>query len=228
MKIALIDSGIGGLTLFRELIKECPKHQYVYFADTYAHPYGSKKERYLLERLRSIVTYLYEINVEVVVLACNTASTIALESLKKEFALNFIGVIPSLEGKVENTLIMCTPLTAKSNRIISYKQKGAQVYVNPCLAMLVERYYNDLKKLKEYLYYELKSYQAERVILGCTHYVFLKDIVEEIVGAKCSTCFEKVIDVVKAFPKGEEGLRFIFTGGREEGRYKDLLFGDIR
>lgn len=228
MKIALIDSGIGGLTLLRELIKECPKHHYVYFADTYAHPYGSKKEGYLIERLRSIVTYLYEIKVEVVVLACNTASTIALESLKKEFALNFLGVIPSLEGRAENTLIMCTPLTAKSNRIISYKQSGAMVYANPCLAMLVERYYNDLKKLKEYLYYELKNYQAERVILGCTHYVYLKDIVEEIVGAKCSTCFEKVIETVKGLQKGEEGLHFIFTGGREEGRYKNLLFSDIR
>ena len=227
MKIALIDSGIGGLTLLKELLKECPNHQYVYFADTYAHPYGSKTKEYLIGRLCSIVNYLYEIKVETVILACNTASTVALESLKKEFPMPILGIIPKLENKGEETLVMCTPLTAKSEIVKRYLQEGAKLYANPCLALLVERYVGEWGKLKKYLQNELKDYQVKKVVLGCTHYVYLKEIIEEITGASSNSCFEELIDTVKTFPKGKGDVNFIFTGGREDGRYKDLLFGDI-
>lgn len=225
MKIALIDSGIGGLTLLNALLKGSLEHQYIYFADTFSHPYGTKRRDYLLNRLRAIVTFLEEKGAEVIILACNTASSVALETLNSEFSLPVLGVIPKGEPEREKTLVMCTPLTARSAPVLRLKEKGAEIYANPCLAKMVERYHSNLNALKNYLYLELKDYSVERVVLGCTHYVFLKDMVSEITGAKCDECMDEVIDYVARLPKGEKDLSFIFTARNEEQRYRLILEG---
>ncbi|MBQ8178341.1 MAG: aspartate/glutamate racemase family protein [Clostridia bacterium] len=223
MKIALIDSGIGGLTLLKRLLKSFPKADYIYFADTYAHPYGSKDADFLRFRLLKIVELLYERRADIVVFACNTASSVMLQG-EHDFPLPVLGVSPKV-NEPQGTLIACTPLTACSPKVKEYAEKGACVYANPCLATLVERYVRNLSRLENYLYLELSRYDVERVVLGCTHYVYLKDIVAKVTGAKVDDCFTPVVNELQKFaPNGGSGkLDFIFTAQNERKYYLELL-----
>ena len=225
MQIALIDSGIGGLTLLKQLLEVCPQNDYMYFADSYAHPYGKQNAQALKIRLKNVSELLYERGAEMIVFACNTASTVALEYVSKALCIPVIGVKPICTS-TRNTLIMCTPLTAQSDLIKEYEKRGAKIYSNPCLAPLIERYYANLDVLDEYLRYELKeASKNEKIILGCTHYVFLKEKIEGITGVKCNNCYDEVIEEVRALSScdGKGRLRFIFTGPRKEKEYLEIL-----
>ena len=196
MKIALIDSGIGGLTLLKRLRTQYPQTDYLYFADTYAHPYGSLDKCYLKERLFSIAELLYERRADMIILACNTASTIALHDLKARFDIPILGVLPRCD-EPKDTLIACTPLTACSKMVVEYKDRGAKIYSNPCLATLIERYISNLDRLSHYLTEELSRYSVERVVLGCTHYVYLREMVQKITGASVFDGFDDILDIIK-------------------------------
>ncbi len=223
MKIALIDSGIGGLTLLKKLQYRFPSADFLYFADTYAHPYGSKDVEYLRIRLSQIVELLYEKRADVVVFACNTASSVMLLD-RDAFPVPILGVLPIVE-EPRGTLIACTPLTAQSDRVQEYVNRGALLYANPCLATLVERCVRDLSRLNGYLTEELYRFNVERVVLGCTHYVYLKDIVQKITGAETLDCFDGVVDELQKHyvQGGSSKLEFIFTGKNESRYYLDLL-----
>lgn len=224
MKIALIDSGIGGLTLLKRLRTQYPKTDYLYFADTYAHPYGSLDKSYLKERLFSIAELLYERRADMIILACNTASTIALHDLKARFDIPILGVLPKCD-EPKGTLIACTPLTARSKMVVEYKDRGAKIYSNPCLATLIERYISNLNRLSHYLTEELSRYSVERVVLGCTHYVYLREMVQKITGASVLDGFDDILETLKCHSPNNGGgtLDFIFTGKKESARYLDVL-----
>lgn len=227
MRIALLDSGIGGLNLLKRLMALYPHNDYVYFADTYAHPYGKLDKEYLIIRLTHIAELLYEQGAEIIVFACNTASTVALEEVKRALPIPVLGVKPVYVPTGESTLIMCTPLTASSETIKEYQKSGALVYANACLAPLVERYIRDLSRIEGYLYEELKKYKnLEKIVLGCTHYIYLKDIIERLSGAKTLDCLDAVTEELSSFNLGSGGgtLKFIFTGPSEEGNYRRILW----
>ena len=225
MQIALIDSGIGGLTLLKRFINECPSNDYVYFADTYAHPYGKERASALQTRLIHVAEFLYERGAEALVFACNTASTIALDRVQKTAPIPVYGVQPIYE-KGDDALIMCTPLTAQSPLVKKYGEEGATIYANPCLAPLVERYYKDLNALEDYLESELKKYRNNsKIILGCTHYVYLKEQIERVTGIKSYDCYDGVINKIGEISRGggANTVKFIFTGPRKEEEYKEIL-----
>ncbi len=226
MHISLLDSGIGGLTLLNEMIARFPHCHYTYFADTYAHPYGTKSLDYLSLRINGIVDLLVERGADVIVLACNTASSVALTALQKECAVPVLGVAPIASPLKEKTLILCTPLTAKSEKLKTYVKDGAVVYANACLAPLIERYSSDLTRLKPYLEYELSPYRGvERAVLGCTHYVYLEEEISTILKAKISTSFAPIMEKLEDLVVEEQTykLDFIFSGNSLEGNYREIL-----
>ncbi len=226
MHIALLDSGIGGLTLLNELVRRFPSAHYTYFADTYSHPYGTLGKEYLGTRINEIVLLLLERGADVVVLACNTASSVALKPLKEVTSVPIFGVEPLACPLKEKTLIMCTPLTARSAKVVAYQEAGARIYANGCLASLVERYVNDVSPLREYLEKELALYVGvERVVLGCTHYVFLEGEIKELLGTKTSNSFEPILNGVASLYRTDEPykLDFIFSGRRTEAEYRQIL-----
>ena len=225
MRIALIDSGIGGLTLLKRLLDRCPANDYVYFADTYAHPYGRERANSLKVRIARIAELLYENGAEMLIFACNTASTVALDFVKKELPIPVFGVKPTYV-KEEKTLIMCTPLTAKSELVKGYEREGAKVYANLCLASLIEENRFNVKALDDYLNNELQTYKGmDKIVLGCTHYVFVREGIEKATGAKTCDCYDKIIEEVESLSAkaGRGRLRFMFTGPRKDEEYNEIL-----
>lgn len=225
MRIGLIDSGIGGLTLLKELRKVCPSNDYTYFADTYAHPYGKWNSHALKTRLVNVAELLYEIGSEVIIFACNTATTIALDEVQEKLPIPILGVKPECANP-KNSLILCTPLTATTSLIKGYQDKGAKVYTNLCLASLIERYVGELDVLNDYLKSELSTYpKPQNLVLGCTHYVYVSNQLEKITGATACTGFESIITFVKSFStlKGEGSIKYIFSGPRKAEEYAQIL-----
>ena len=162
--IALIDSGIGGLSLLKELIKKYPNENYIYLADNLNLPYGNKSKKWLVARIRELVNYLYDnFNVKLVMLACNTAST-CLGEINKNSPVKVIGL--DLNSCASNDYtILCTQLTSKHY---------GNLNTLPCskLASYIEDNIFDKKAINRYLKRTLTKANIgeQNLILGCTHY----------------------------------------------------------
>lgn len=194
--IGVFDSGVGGLTVVREIIKQLPNENVIYFGDTARVPYGTKSAETVTRYSLEIADFLLSKNVKSIVVACNTASALALEALKKKYEIPVIGVIsPAVWKAVSSSTkkrigIIGTEATISSNtyqRQIKSFSKDAQVFAKPCplLVPLVEEGWLDceitLSVLNIYLK-ELMSKKIDSLILGCTHYPLLKNAIEKTLG----------------------------------------------
>lgn len=190
--IGMFDSGVGGLTVLKEIVKECPNESIVYLGDTKRFPYGSKSKETIIELTKKGIEFLISKNVKAVVIACGTATSQALEEVQKCYDIPIIGIINSAvryikDKEYKNIGVIATTGTIRSkgwqnkineiipDAIISYK-------ACPLLAPMAEEGWtnNEIARLtiKEYL----KGFKnVECLILGCTHYpLFTKFIKEEL------------------------------------------------
>jgi glutamate racemase len=195
--IGVFDSGLGGLTVVKELIRHLPNERIVYFGDTARVPYGTKSGETIIRYSREIVRVLLKHKVKMVVVACNTASSLALDVLKKEFDLPILGVIePGVRKAVDVTRnkkvgIIATSSTVKSGK---YAAKIAQLNKNiavtsracPLFVPLVEEGWFDhavtYQVARQYLG-DMKKNKIDTLILGCTHYPLLKGVLRNVMGA---------------------------------------------
>lgn len=146
--IGIIDSGIGGITILKEIIKTLPKQKYIYYSDSINNPYGDKNYNELFNIVEKNVSFLIEKGCKVIVLACNTISTMCFDNLKEKYTqIKFIETYPAYElvQKMHlkgNTLIMATHATVKSNKFkeIYNKYNDNKTLVVGCsgLAELIE------------------------------------------------------------------------------------------
>ncbi|MFQ6724172.1 MAG: glutamate racemase [Clostridia bacterium] len=162
--IGVIDSGIGGLSLLKNLVKKYSAENYIYLADNLHMPYGNKSKTWIIDRIGELINYLYDnFNVKLIVLACNTASS-CLEQINKISPVKVIG-LDLKSCIVDDYNILCTKLTAKN-------YSGLNTY--PCnrLAEYIEDNIFDQKALGRYIKRVInKADIAEQnIILGCTHY----------------------------------------------------------
>lgn len=186
-KIGVLDSGIGGTTVLKEIIKLLPNEEYVYYADTKNNPYGEKSEEELFNIVSKIVEFLInEKNCKMIVLACNTATTRCMKRLKKKYPnMLFVGTVPAIkvvtDHKFKNTLVLATPATIESERtkeLIEVNKKGDQeITLISCkdLANAIER--KDKAKIKSILLdlrKKTKDKKIDSIVLGCTHYSLIK------------------------------------------------------
>jgi len=183
-KIGVFDSGIGGVTVLKEIIKILPKENYIYYSDSANNPYGNKTQEEIIARCDEIVKYLVEQNCKAIVIACNTASAKAVDILRKMYPqIPFIAIEPAYKmvhdfSYDKSTLIMATKGTIESERfnILYTKYNNHKTYILPCvgLADIIEA--GDEKELKEYLTENLSVYKekVQNVVLGCTHYPLIK------------------------------------------------------
>lgn len=209
--IGIFDSGLGGLTVVKEMFKKLPGYQLVYFGDTARYPYGNRGPEIIEQYAHEDARFLLEKGAKIIIIACNTASAIAYPGLRKKFPERpiFEVVGPAVEAAVKKTKnkkigIIGTRATVNSGmyeKLIKIKDKNIEVFSNPAplLVPLVEE--NWLKKpetkmiLKKYLY-PLKLKQVDTLILGCTHYPFLKEIIQEKMGKRV-TLIDSAEEVVK-------------------------------
>jgi glutamate racemase len=194
--IGVFDSGIGGLTVVREIINDLPNENIVYFGDTARVPYGNKSKSTVLRYSRQIVNFLKTKDVKAIVVACNTASALALDDLEKEIDIPIIGVVkPGAYTAINTTKnnrvgVIATQSTVQSRlyqEIIAQKAPKIEVFAKACplFVPLVEEGWTDdvitLEVAKRYLS-ELQDKDIDTLILGCTHYPLLSKLLSGYLG----------------------------------------------
>jgi glutamate racemase len=194
--IGVFDSGVGGLTVAREIIRQLPQESVVYFGDTARVPYGSKSKDTIIRYSRQIVHFLQTKNVKAIVIACNTASAFALEAVEAELDIPVIGVVkPGAKTAIETTKnkrigIIGTEGTIKSELYTKYI-RGIDPEIEvvgkacPLFCPLVEEgMLNDpvTDEIASRYLKDLKEENIDSLILGCTHYPLLRSTVGKIMG----------------------------------------------
>lgn len=194
--IGVFDSGIGGLTVVKELMKILPNENIIYFGDTARVPYGTKSENTIKEYSIQNTKFLLSQNVKAIVIACNTSSAIALEKIQEMTDLPVVGVIkPGSVAAVESTknkriAVIGTTATISSRayeKEIKSIDTTIEVYGKACplfVPIVEEGWFNHkiaYLAAEEYLS-ELRKYSIDTLVLGCTHYPLLKDTIQKVIG----------------------------------------------
>ena len=186
--VALFDSGIGGLNLLKECSKALPDADFYYLADNYNVPYGSKSREEIARLVKEKLALLSGVELSAAVIACNTATANCIDELRAEYAFPIIGIQPALKPASQyggKCLVLATCATVNSRSfkelLASAESNGnARFIVHPCegLAEYVE---NNLFNVDEGLLRGmLPKAEVDSVVLGCTHYAFIKDVVKAI------------------------------------------------
>jgi glutamate racemase len=194
--IGVFDSGVGGLTVFKELLRLLPGEQLIYLGDTARVPYGTKSPRTVLRYAMEASAFLVEQGVKMLVVACNTASSVALPALEERFSLPVIGVIePGARRALQLTRnrrvgVIGTEGTVKSGayaRAIHAFDAGVEVFAAPCplfVPLAEEGWANHVVAglaAAEYLA-PLQEHGVDTLVLGCTHYPLLKATLHQVLG----------------------------------------------
>lgn len=190
-KIGLFDSGLGGLSILKELVKELPNEDYLFYEDSINNPYGEKSEEKLLEITSNIVDYLLKNDCKIIVIACNTATTVCMKKLREKYNdVIFVGTVPAIKVAYDNhykdTIILSTPNTMNSKRveelIHDYKNDDQTIYniSGENLANLIEL--DKSEEIDTLLNRILASYKdkADSLVLGCTHYSLIKEKINKV------------------------------------------------
>ena len=190
-KIGVFDSGLGGLSVLKELRKLLPNEGYIYYADSINVPYGEKSDEELLDLTSKIVDYLLEKDCKLIVIACNTATTSCMKRLRELYPDTiFVGTVPAIkvayDHNYKNTIILSTPYTTKSKRVQElmrdYTRDDQELYLvsGENLASLIED--NNSPEIDNVLNRILSPYKdkADSIVLGCTHYSLIKEEIEKV------------------------------------------------
>ena len=195
-KIGVFDSGLGGLTTVKQIMKSLPDESIVYFGDTGRVPYGTRSEETILKYTRNDIRFLKSFDVKMIVIACGTASSVSLPKIKEEFDVPIVGVVDATvyaavrETRNKKIGIIGTPGTIKSGsyeRLIKEYDSEMQTFTKACplFVPLVENGHFDTPVarlvIEEYLE-GIKKENVDTLILGCTHYPLLKKAIGEYMG----------------------------------------------
>ena len=218
--IGVFDSGVGGLTVAREIMRQLPEESMIYFGDTARVPYGTKSKDTIVRYSRQIVNFLLSKGVKAVVIACNTASALALADLQDLYNVPIIGMVqPGAVAamnatKNKNIGIIGTNATIKSGQYGQYLRKldpSVTVVTKACplFVPLVEEGLIDDRitedMVSRYLR-EFKQYDIDSLILGCTHYPLLRSKIREYMGDKIqivNPAYETAMDLKRLLEEKE-------------------------
>lgn len=187
--IGVFDSGVGGIGTLAALRRELPGEHFLFYGDTANAPYGTKSREDCMACVERVMAHLISQDVKAVVIACNTATAVAAKELRARHTLPIIGIEPALKPAHElrrdgSVLVLATPMTLKLEKFRAlYERYGEGAIPLPCpgLMELVEKQAYD--QAKRYLLELFASYDLEKVdavVLGCTHYVFLRPVLAQI------------------------------------------------
>jgi len=191
--IGIMDSGVGGLSVFREIRKALPYEHYIYYSDNANCPYGEKTPEFIQDRLRTITNLFLARGAKVVVLACNTATAAAIEVLRSEYSIPFIGMEPAVKPAALGTKsgvigVLATAGTLKASKYLTTKghfEDDVQIveHVGNGFVELVEN--GELagpcvEKIVRRSLIPLLEAGADKIVLGCTHYPFLLETLSKV------------------------------------------------
>ena len=193
--IGVFDSGVGGIGTLAALQRELPQERFLFYGDTANAPYGTKSREEVMGCVSRIMEHMLQNNVKAVVIACNTATAVAAAELRARYTLPIIGIEPALKPASEmrrdgSILVLATPMTLKLEKFRAlYARYGEGAIPLPCpgLMELVEREAHD--EARRYLLELFSPYdltKVDAIVLGCTHYVFLRPILKDILPQNVS------------------------------------------
>lgn len=236
--IGIFDSGVGGLSVAREIRRLLPGEDLLYFADTAFCPYGGRPLEEIQARSVAVVDELVSRGAKLVVVACNTASGAALETLRDRFPLPIVGLEPAIKPAAERTRnrrigVLATAATLRTGRFDRLLQKyGADVEIfqraSPELVDLVEAgeiQGDDVSRFLARTLAPLTVAQVDTLVLGCTHYPFLREAIAEVMGPGVEILdsgeavarqVERVLSGQDALAPGPEGTILLLTSGARE------------
>ena len=185
--IGVFDSGIGGVTVMKELVRLLPNEDFIYYSDTKNNPYGDKTNEEIINISDDIVSKLIEKGCKLIVIACNTASAIAKEYLRNKYSIPIVAIEPAYKSVSNNekTLVMATKATINSDKFKelfnNYDNHNTILLSCSGLADLIEEGNKD--KINDYLVKKIGNYKdIKNVVLGCTHYPLIKDEIKKVIG----------------------------------------------
>jgi glutamate racemase len=194
-KIAFLDSGLGGVTVLREAVKLLPEEDHIYYADNLNAPYGPKAKEEVKQHVFNAVKFIVTLDIKALVVACNTATSVAIEDLRQQYDFPVIGMEPAIKPAIEKykktgkkILLLATDLSLKEEKLrqLITKMDADNIIDSlslPKLVTFVERLESNEKMITKYiqqslLSYDMNSYGA--VVLGCTHYVVYSHLFRKI------------------------------------------------
>ncbi len=199
MKIGFFDSGIGGITVLHDTLKILPREDYIYYADTLHVPYGPKPKDEVKQYIFNAVEFISQQGVKAIVIACNTATCVAIKELRDKYSIPIIGMEPAVKPAIEKNkdttkrvLVTATALTVKEEKLQNLIAKFDNEHVIDLLPLpgLVE--FSEILEFDEevvlpyleeqLLKYDLNNY--ETIVLGCTHFSFFKDMFRKILPSQ--------------------------------------------
>ncbi|MDY6799933.1 MAG: glutamate racemase [Bacteroidota bacterium] len=207
--IGVFDSGVGGLSVWKEIVKLLPNESVIYFADSANCPYGSKTEHEIIELSKRNVDFLIHKQCKIIVVACNTATAAAIDYLRKKYKISFIGMEPavkpaSLHSKTKSIGVLATEGTFNGRLYQETTKRFAKdvkvnIRVGDKLVDMVEKNQIYTKEAKEHLQKlinPLIKMNIDHLVLGCTHYPFLMPVLKEILPENV-----KILDPAPAVAK---------------------------
>lgn len=194
--IAILDSGVGGLTVAKEVMRQLPREKILYFGDTARTPYGPRSSEEIVRFTREIVDYLIQFNPKMIVIACNTATAAGLEDIRSRVAIPVVGVIdPGARAAIGLTATGYVGVIGTEGTIKSGAYEQALKTLSPKVQVISEacpRFVPLVEKgnFRSFETYEtvqssighLRLFPMDTLILGCTHYPFLAETISEVMG----------------------------------------------
>ncbi|MGM0501718.1 MAG: glutamate racemase [Bacillota bacterium] len=228
--IALFDSGVGGLTIAKEMVSEFPAEDIVYFGDTAHLPYGPREQEEVRGFVFDIINYFVEAGAKIVIIACNTATAAGLAAAKERFSIPIIGPInPGVEealARTENNKIgvIATTGTIGSSAYqdsLYTHSKEIEVFAKACpdfvpLVESGELYSAKAKQTAERYLLPLKEKGIDTLLLGCTHFPYLGGVIKEVMGPEVKLIYPGRGIAIKArrILARQEVLKNVGTGRR--------------
>lgn len=232
--IGVFDSGVGGLTVVKELIRQLPQEDIIYFGDTARVPYGIKSRETVIRFSIENILYLLENDVKLICVACNTVSSFALPVIKNHFRVPIVGVIsPGVREAVYATRSRRIGVIGTSGTIKSRAYEQEIIHLDPRIKVtavacplfvpLAEEGWLSggvvESVAREYLK-PLKDARVDTLILGCTHYPLLKPVIQKVMGEAVTlidSAKQVAIEVKKIL--GTEGLLAVERNGKRPGKH---------
>lgn len=195
MRIGIFDSGIGGLSVLHHARKTIPEAEFIYYADEAHVPYGEKTEEQIRIYVEQIIRFMLEKQVDAIVIACNTATSVATKEYRSRFPLPIIGMEPAVKKAAElycdipgRILVAATPVTIAGDKLHHLLEKvdyehNVDLIALPQLVRFAEEGNFETAEIKAYLTEQLKGYPLEEYkafVLGCTHFNYFKACYKEI------------------------------------------------
>ena len=212
--IGIFDSGVGGLSVFREIKRILPRERYIYYSDNAHCPYGEKSKEYIIDRARKISDLMISKGADVIVVACNTATAAAIKSLREEYSVPFIGMEPAIKpaATITKTGVVGVLATAGTLKADKYKDTRGRYaddikvveHIGQGFVELVENGITTGPAAEDIVIESLEPMLdegADTIVLGCTHYPFLSETICKVAERLSPGRIIRLIDPAPAVAK---------------------------